>query len=116
MLPVAINERFRFYRYNPGHRFRRHKDGFEKIRDLTSQLSFLIYLNDDFVGGEAIFREYHGKGESRYREELVIQPEIGDALLFYHRIWHEGAEVTQGTKYVMRSDVLCYESSMPKNT
>lgn len=33
-------------------------------------------------------------------------PRAGSALLFIHDTWHEGAAVTAGTKYVLRSDVL----------
>ena len=28
------------------------------------------------------------------------------ALLFQHRLLHEGAEVTAGVKYVVRSDIM----------
>ncbi|MEQ1701420.1 MAG: hypothetical protein ABMA25_15030, partial [Ilumatobacteraceae bacterium] len=35
-------------------------------------------------------------------------PKTGMALLFQHRILHEGAVVTSGTKYVLRTDVIAH--------
>jgi len=52
----SLNPRFRFYRYYPGQRFKRHIDGTVNSNDLESKLTFLIYLNDDCGGGETIFR------------------------------------------------------------
>ena len=47
--PVSLNERFRFYRYEPGQRFVAHSDGaFVRDDGERSELSFLIYLNEDF--------------------------------------------------------------------
>ena len=49
---VGANGRFRCYRYKPGTRFALHADGsFERAND-KSFYTFLIYLNDDFTGGE----------------------------------------------------------------
>ena len=84
----------RFYRYRPGQRFKMHKDGPWTEGGLTSRLTLLVYLNDDFVGGETDFRDF------------VVHPIKGDALFFIHDTWHEGRAVVSGTKYVLRSDVL----------
>ena len=93
----GLNERFRIYRYHPGQRFRPHFDGaFARSEDEESALTFMIYLNDDFHGGETAFHDY----------ETVVRPETGTALLFFHPILHEGREVTRGTKYALRSDVM----------
>ena len=54
----------------------------------------MIYLNEDFEGGETAF------------EHTVVRPRLGSALLFFHAILHEGREVTRGQKYVLRSDVM----------
>ncbi len=94
---VGLNERFRFYRYEPGQRFARHADGaFDRNDSERSEFSFLIYLNDGFTGGETVFR----------RPSIRVQPSAGMALVFVHHLLHEGAEVETGTKYVMRSDVM----------
>lgn len=92
--PVGLPKDLRFYKYNPGQRFKMHKDGPWKEGGFTSRLTFLLYLNDAFTGGETDFRDFK------------VLPVTGDALLFIHDTWHEGAAVSSGVKYVLRSDVL----------
>lgn len=95
---VGANERFRCYRYRAGMRFAPHSDG-SFVRDETemSFFTFLVYLNEGFVGGETNFFT---------RPEVSIKPREGLGLLFQHPILHEGAEVTQGVKYVARTDIM----------
>jgi prolyl 4-hydroxylase len=95
---VGLNERFRFYRYQPGQRFARHYDGaYERENGERSEFSLLFYLNDDFSGGETVFYE---------PERIEVRPRQGTALIFQHHLLHEGAVVTQGVKYVLRTDVM----------
>ena len=109
--PLSVDHRLRFYRYETGQEFKRHKDGsVTNDRGHASKLSYLIYLNSDFEGGATTFRDYVGTGESRQKIEHVITPETGAALLFRHERWHEGSGITAGRKYVLRSDVF-YGSS-----
>lgn len=104
---ISVDDQLRFYRYDVGQEFKRHKDGsVTNQAGAVSKLSYLIYLNDDFAGGETTFRSYEGKGESRSKKELVVGPVVGSALLFRHERWHQGCEVTQGRKYVLRTDVF----------
>jgi hypothetical protein len=92
---VGLNERFRFYRYEPGQAFRWHRDGyFRRPGGERSRLTLMVYLNDDFEGGETRF------------EQLVITPRQGLALCFVHQLLHEGSEVHSGRKYVLRTDVI----------
>lgn len=92
---IGLNERFRFYRYDPGERFAPHRDGaFRREGGEESLLTFLVYLNEGFAGGETIV------------EGLPITPKAGMALIFEHPLIHEGAAVTRGRKYVLRSDVM----------
>lgn len=35
-----------------------------------------------------------------------MRPETGKTLVFHHEVLREGAAVTQGVKYVMRTDVM----------
>lgn len=94
---TGLNERWRFYRYAPGQRFRWHHDGsYRRSGYERSLLSFIVYLNDDFMGGETRF-EFQG---------AKIQPRRGTALVFEHPLLHEGSPPRVGTKYVMRSDVM----------
>lgn len=96
---VGLNERFRYYRYDPGQYFARHTDGyFERVNGERSHFTFMVYLNDGFEGGATAF---FPSRETRY-----VQPERGMALVFYHRQVHEGQTVVRGRKYVLRSDVL----------
>lgn len=95
---VGTNERFRCYRYKPGMRFAPHSDGsFERDENEKSFYTYLVYLNGDFSGGETNFFT---------EPELSIKPLRGLGLLFQHPIVHEGAEVTDGIKYVARTDVM----------
>ena len=100
----GLNERFRFYRYHPGQRFVRHTDAaFERNPKERSELSMLIYLNESMVGGETVF--HIGK-----KKRIRVTPQSGMALVFNHRILHEGAIVENGCKYVLRTDVMYAES------
>ena len=104
---VGVDCHLRFYRYEPGQEFKRHKDGSVTSDDgHVSKLSYLVYLNGDFEGGSTKFRDYDGKGESRRKIEHVITPVTGMALLFRHERWHEGFALISGRKYVLRTDVF----------
>jgi hypothetical protein len=93
---LGFNELFRFYKYTPGQQFRRHRDGsFVRNEKEASYYTFMVYLNDDFTGGETGFDEY-----------ISIQPQTGNALVFLHPLHHEGKPVLEGTKYVLRTDVM----------
>lgn len=103
---TGFNERFRFYRYDPGQKFAPHWDGcFRRDNGEQSQLTFMVYLNDDFAGGHTKF--YLDNGTPR----LEVQPERGMALVFVHRQLHKGAPVVRGRKYVLRTDVMYVDSA-----
>ncbi len=96
---VGLNERLRFYRYDPGQYFAPHTDGYyERDNGERSHLTFMIYLNEGFEGGETTFR--------CGREPIRVVPRTGMALVFYHKLVHAGAAVRAGRKYVIRSDVM----------
>ena len=104
MRPVGVNERLRFYRYDPGQVFRWHRDGFyQRPNGQRSRLTYMVYLNDGFEGGETKFRE---------PRPIDVKPQKGMALLFSHPLSHEGASVTRGRKYVLRTDVM-YDGDYP---
>jgi predicted 2-oxoglutarate/Fe(II)-dependent dioxygenase YbiX len=97
MRVVGANERLRCYRYDVGQRFAPHYDGsFVRDGDERSLLTLLVYLNEGFGGGETRLLEL----------DRAIAPRAGRALLFQHAILHEGAAVTAGVKYAIRSDVM----------
>ena len=95
---VGANERFRCYKYQPGMRFKPHADGsFIRNESERSVYSVLIYLNDDCEGGETTFLT---------QPLIKIKPETGKVCLFQHPILHEGSIVTEGVKYVARTDLM----------
>lgn len=94
-IAVGLNELFRFYKYEPGQIFKKHRDQ-SYIRNDTeaSYYTFMIYLNDDYEGGETTFNN------------TVIKPKQGTALIFLHDLEHEGSVVKKGIKYVLRTDIM----------
>ncbi|MBT5231067.1 MAG: iron-regulated protein [Methylococcales bacterium] len=91
----SLNERLRFYRYQNGQRFRWHRDGSYVRNDHEASLiTLILYLNEDFSGGDTSFRFYD------------VKPKMGSALIFPHQIMHQGSAVTEGCKYVLRTDVM----------
>ncbi|WP_375559395.1 2OG-Fe(II) oxygenase [Bernardetia sp. OM2101] len=92
---VGVNELFRFYKYEKGHQFKGHQDGnFIRNESEASYFTFMIYLNEGYKGGETTFLKHR------------IIPQEGMALIFLHKLYHEGSEVLEGRKYVLRSDIM----------
>lgn len=92
----GLNELFRFYKYEPGQRFKMHRDGVVIIdEEKYSFFTWMVFLNDDFQGG------YTG-----FEDGLHIKPQQGMLLLFPHHLKHESQVVSYGEKYVLRSDVI----------
>ncbi|MBI3928155.1 MAG: 2OG-Fe(II) oxygenase [Armatimonadetes bacterium] len=98
---AGLNERFRFFRYEHRERFARHYDA-PYVRDASEEslLSFVVYLNEGFEGGDTRF--YTDDLELRF----AVRPCTGTALFYDHNQLHEGAAVVGGRKYVMRTDVM----------
>ena len=98
---VSLNERLRFLRYKPGQKFEPHMDGtYERPNGERSMITLQLYLNEGCEGGSTVFLDWNEKNH----EEVV--PKIGQVLIFQHDILHCGAEVRQGVKYVMRTDIM----------
>ena len=106
---VTLNERLRLLRYKQGQFFHSHNDAIfvrgkeqgERAGE-KSYVSVQVYLNEKFKGGNTTF---HGRGR-----HLDVKPRTGSILIFEHGILHEGQKVTQGKKYLLRTDVM-YSSS-----
>lgn len=105
----CLNERLRFLRYDHGHYFKPHFDGTYITPDKSkrSYLTMMLYLNDDFEGGETRFLSYP-PGE---HPSVNFHPCQGSILLFSHGIYHEGCDLIRGRKYAMRTDVMFYNKS-----
>lgn len=96
----GFNPRFRFYRYRGAEAFAPHQDGAIRIGNKVSQLTFLLYLADVPSGGETRFYNEHSQ------VQFSIAPQAGTAVAFDHMLIHEGVSVKEGTKYVLRTDVM----------
>lgn len=122
----GINRRFRVYRYVPGAEYRCHIDGawppsgIEPDTDKylydssppdakqSSLFTFLIYLSDDFVGGETTF--FIPSVKEGVINAYPVKPVMGSVAVFPHgeaqgALLHEGTGVVEGAKYVIRTDV-----------
>ena len=54
-VPVGLNERLRFYRYDPPQRFKGHRDGaVRRSPTERSRLTFIVYLNDRAESGRTV--------------------------------------------------------------
>ncbi len=94
----GLNERLRCYRYAPGQFFAPHFDGaFNRSASEGSLLTVMVYLSACEAGGQTRFLDLDGHD---------VDPVPGRALIFNHLLLHEGAEVKQGLKYAIRSDVM----------
>ena len=95
--PVGINPCFRISQYKEGEHFATHCDGmYVNDNDECSIYSVVLYLNEDYEGGELEFTD-SGK---RFR------PTAGTAVLLPHDLSHAGLEVSKGIKYVARSELM----------
>ena len=128
-LALGINSRFRFYRYGRGDYFAPHTDGSwpgsriidgelidNAYDDRWSQLSFLLFLSEDYVGGATQFYVSRDDPACPARDPdhadiIDVRTPLGGALCFPHGMhpmhcMHGSQEITSGTKYIIRSDIL----------
>ncbi|OTA60669.1 hypothetical protein K449DRAFT_383410 [Hypoxylon sp. EC38] len=106
-----LRDELRFLKYGPGQYFKPHCDGHFVDKDgAESFLTLHLYLNggrgnDDAVEGGAT--RFAVDFEDFQAERLDINPKAGSLVIFQQRdMYHEGVEVTKGTKYTMRTDVM----------
>jgi len=92
-------EQFLCYRYRKGEQFTVHTDKpFQGENGLKSLFTFLVYLNDDFSGGQTLF--------PKIAKIKMILPKAGMAVIFPHDEPHGSLEVRHGNKYILRSVIL----------
>lgn len=97
--PFGVSPMFRFSKYVPGGSFGWHVDTcYAKGPHEVGMDTLLIYLNDDYVGGETMIKLTPNK--------VVMTPKTGSAMAFYHFQTHAGMHVQSGVKYVVRTEVL----------
>jgi len=95
-----LSPRWYINRYLPGGFFYQHVDGTASYDNQKSLYTFIIYLNDDFDQGETLF--YNKQDQIIKR----IKPQAGLAIIFPQNILHSGNKVLNGSKYIMRSDLM----------
>eukprot|EP00903_Cladosiphon_okamuranus_P008774 g8405.t1 len=128
---VACNSNIRIYRYAVGQRFGKHID--ESVEDENGHLSqwtVLVYLNGGQGAGGSAGKSGSSEGEGGAPEEEAplrggetvfykgnyggkvaasFSPKRGACLVHGHGrqcLLHEGAAVTSGVKYLLRTDVM----------
>lgn len=96
--PADHGEALQILRYRPGQLYRNHYD-FVGTPDNQRPKTALVYLNEDYRGGETLF----------VKTELKVRGRTGDAIVFRNAgadrrpdpmSEHAGLPVTQGTKYL----------------
>lgn len=89
--------------YVPGNRFGLHTDTglyIDYNKKEKSRYTLLIYLNDNYEGGQTQFYS------DEFQKTAAIQPEKGMALLFDIDLWHQGEEVISGQKYWIGCEII----------
>jgi hypothetical protein len=66
-----------------------------------SLITILIYLNEDYEGA---FTRFYPSDESLV--PIALTPKTGMICLFDQSIYHEVPELTNGTKYVIRTEIM----------
>ena len=102
--PIEHKDKFGIYKYIPGENIEGHYDGCSSKKDKACEeieVSNIIFLNDDYKGGELYFRML----------DLKIKPELGKMIMFksYDKdgklVPHSGFESTKvlnGMQYLLR--------------
>lgn len=126
---LGLNARFRFYRYSPDDYFKPHSDGAwpssriidgeliaNAYPDRYSQMTALILLSEDFQGGATRFMvnaddPSQPAAAGSDVSHVDIRTPAGSILCFPHGMHplqciHSSEPITQGTKYIIRTDVL----------
>jgi hypothetical protein len=89
-LENLIPESFGIVRYSPGQFFNEHSDGSETLQ---RKLSMVVYLNDNYLGGEISFTKFNSS----------FKPTANTVFLFppTEEYSHAAKPVVEGTKYVL---------------
>lgn len=126
---LGLNARFRFYRYEPGDFFKPHTDGAwpgsrvldrrlipNAYSDRFSRMTVLLFLSEDFEGGETQFRVRRfdpAQPASNQTDTILVnvRTPVGGALCFPHgshpmHCVHSGEPIVSGVKYIIRTDML----------
>ncbi len=118
--PEKINSCFRYCKYVQNSRgFAPHRDAtYIQNENLRSICTILVYLNDNFEGGETSFyktlqkRKIYQTVADEMKEGFIkryqYKPIKGSVLIFNHNMIHAGEPLISDSKskYIIRSDVV----------
>ncbi len=99
-------------KYFEGQFFKKHYDGNSSDKENNkSKITVMIYLNDMDIswGGATRFYSEPKRDISFVNSNKTtydITPQIGNMVLFIHKILHEGMEIIEGNKYCLRFNIL----------
>ena len=124
LVPHSCMKNIRLYKYAQGDAFGKHIDeSHQTSPGCFSEFTCLIYLNGDGYNTMKSFREYDENGlcgvmggatafytsHSSMLPFVTVAPQVGRCLLHAHGhrcLTHEAQPVLEGTKYVLRTDVV----------
>jgi hypothetical protein len=99
----GLNDYFRFCKYEKNGIFVMHQDtSYRPSFNYQSLLTCMIYLNNT-DGGNTRFYQDHNNIKIIINE---ISPKPGQIIIFDPDIWHDGAKVLSGEKYIIRTEVM----------
>jgi prolyl 4-hydroxylase len=107
--PIVNLERPHIVKYNVGGEYQPHHDFFHPEQDYFKVQaerggqrvrSFLIYLNDDFSGGETEFPDLGVKIEPK-RGKAIVWKNVNEKGMPEYTSLHAGLPVIEGVKYIL---------------
>lgn len=99
---VGVTKYVMYSMIEPGQSFPIHTDtGAEYSADGESKFTVLIYLNEDFEGGNTQFYDRD------FRMTCSIKPEAGKLLAFDIDLFHAGMPVENGSKLWIGTELVC---------
>jgi prolyl 4-hydroxylase len=90
-------------KYVDGNNFNLHTDTglyYNRKQQLKSNYTLLIYLNDEFEGGQTSFYT------PEFKHYLDITPKRGSCAVFDINWWHKGNPVSNGKKYWIGCEII----------
>ena len=97
---VRSGEPLQILRYAPGEQYREHSDALPGVAPEEQRvLTFLVYLNEDYAGGETAFPSLGIKVRGRTGDGLMFRNASADGALDSQAV-HAGLPVTQGVKFL----------------
>lgn len=94
-----IPEFYKIQKYSTNAYMGSHVDSIDKTADKSPTISIVLYLNEDYEGGNICFPE----------QGLDIKPKAGSMIIFpsYPPYYHDPKPVTKGTKYMC--PIFCFK-------